>query len=554
MQSLSNGEPAIYTHVLSVTPAGQVMSAEELHDFAVSVLMSEYLAHGHEVSLYPKEYPNDPDLRLRSGCHDVHVLVAYHQDWRVAMRGVDTSRVWDLHVEDGIIPRLILASSWCFDAGDSGQPALAGGDFAFRFQPVSLLPLEVNAPLAEALDHDALVHLYAEMWETLSTEKIKDYLDVDLQYSTVGGFDVLPSRSEYLDYIELKFDEYRRLGLKIEVHPCWNADTQKLGLIVYLGDILGSVNFETKDGRITAISIRITLPKTQEEKDAEAAAKAEEDEEGFEQTMGARNDCIMDIDVFLQEHLQDAIQTGEPFLMAEQFQCGDEDEEPVLRKLLSIRDGGDLSYLCLLAYHEQNKNYEVVSIYPYARGVTHSVLIEEVLEFDNMVEALVRFEIDGKSVVMLATDYHAFKDLYVPGKRIRLDLAALGCEVEPAGGEEIKLEGDRAVSFLEKMGDSPSYDEDGNVKPIYLSTKATVMFINNNSAYPELAIFQSGVCDYEALSYRGHEFLKCTIVMSLAGGIRIPLYFKKEYVANEAACPESLRGILLVVGQVSEDQ
>ncbi len=558
LQSLSNGEPKVYKHVPTRTPVGQVMGDDELHAFAVSVLLKEF---GDSAFPLERSHPSEPDFILKSGVHRHHVLVVYQRDLDVDVTALDVSRLMALCEKESCLPRLLVASSWCLssDAGADGAAPIAGGDFCWKFRSVSLLANQKNVVHAQPLGHDALVDKFVEMWQTLSVDAVRDYFDVNLLYTQSDIFDVFASRLEYLDYIQRKFEAYAQADVEIFAQAGFNADLQESGVYLKLGTISAWYDITTKDGYITQLKLRIKGPNRQlsaeelavleREREQEEAAAAE-----LEQGMGLRNDCIMDPQVYMDEYMSPRIEADRIYLSAEQMVKMD-DELPSLAQVLSLRDGeGDLSFLCLIAYSATHAAYGLVSIYPQANGSSHPVVIRQVLEFDNCVEAVVRCSIGEWAFAFLATDYHAYKDLYVVGNTIRIDLAALAHFAESAG-KEFLMHDDDAVRFLEKMGQEPTLDAAGKVEPIRFSTMDLVMFFNEDKSCPDLASFQSPATDYAVVRYCEQEFWSCRIFVHRdEAEVNIPLYIRPELWERFDGKPASLGGVLLMLGQVSEDQ
>lgn len=64
MSRINNGEPVFHTHECSEYRIGKVMTAEELHDFAVQCLMEEYRDTKAEVVRYDKTHASQQTFTL----------------------------------------------------------------------------------------------------------------------------------------------------------------------------------------------------------------------------------------------------------------------------------------------------------------------------------------------------------------------------------------------------------------------------------------------------------------------------------------------------------
>ena len=103
MRRIKNGEPVFHTHECSEERKGKVMTAEELHDFAVQILMEEYSDTNADVVKYDKKTPNEADFYFvnsgkkpnftigATGEKKVNVMVVYRDEFNTDISGIDTS-------------------------------------------------------------------------------------------------------------------------------------------------------------------------------------------------------------------------------------------------------------------------------------------------------------------------------------------------------------------------------------------------------------------------------------------------------------------------------
>lgn len=125
MRRIKNGEPVFHTHDCSEDRKGKVMTAEELHDFAVQVLMEEYSDTNAEVVKYDKKNPNEADFYFVNsgkrpnfsvgafGEKKVNVLVVYKEETDKDISDIDTSWMVEEYRRTGAIPRVTFANAWC---------------------------------------------------------------------------------------------------------------------------------------------------------------------------------------------------------------------------------------------------------------------------------------------------------------------------------------------------------------------------------------------------------------------------------------------------------
>ena len=130
MRRIKNGEPVFHTHECSEDRKGKVMTAEELHDFAVQVLMEEYSDTNAEVVKYDKKDSNEADFYFVNsgkrpnfsvgafGEKKVNVLVVYKEETDKDISDIDTSWMVEEYRRTGAIPRVTFANAWCIYGED----------------------------------------------------------------------------------------------------------------------------------------------------------------------------------------------------------------------------------------------------------------------------------------------------------------------------------------------------------------------------------------------------------------------------------------------------
>lgn len=127
--------------------------------------------------------------------------------------------------------------------------------------------------------------------------------------------------------------------------------------------------------------------------------------------------------------------------------------------------------------------------------------LEQVQVWDNGVEAtlVAHFANDPDlQVTFYDTHYLEHKDLYVRGMEYVFDLygAAYRAQVVPEDDRTIVLEGDKAVSFNEKLGRETTRDEKGNPEPVVFHTHQLHCLLQTDDKLPEDATFRAPIKDY----------------------------------------------------------
>ena len=267
MRLIKNSEPVFHTHKCPAERRGKRMTGQELHDFAVQVLMEEYGETKAEVVKWNKQSPyeadfyfEDPDICRNPvtgewGRKRVNVLVVYEDDDLSGdISGIDTSWLVEHYRRYGMIPRVTFASAWCIYGNEcpTGKPAICGGDFCFKYYSVSVIPDEKNGKLDKVLPAYKLAAIYAETWHRLDASIVEPYLDKDFHYASDWVFDEMPCRAEYMNYFRGKLEAIRKSNSRLRVAVACIHQTNQFGLMITQGDVRCFLALKTEGGRIKA--------------------------------------------------------------------------------------------------------------------------------------------------------------------------------------------------------------------------------------------------------------------------------------------------------------
>ncbi len=535
MRRISNGEPVFHTHVCSEARRGKVMTAEELHDFAVQCLMEEYGDTRADVVKYDKTHDSQPDFYfVNNGTRSnfstnrkkkVNVLVIYKDNIDGDISGIDTSWLVEDYRRNGTIPRITFASAWCIadENGENGKPAICGGDFCFKYYSVSVLPDEENQRLEKKLSPVELAVKYAEAWRHFDASIVEPYLDKDFHYASDWVFDEMPCRAEYMDYFKPKLDTFSRSTNKYEVFIGRNHQTEQVCLIIKQHE-LSALVLESANGRITSARMM--------EYDRKFKPFNPDDELYMDH--GDHLDAIMPANLLIHNRLEDIIEESIVWKKA-CTRVTTEDLYEERTDVISLVYGEDtIKLLTTLAYNKKSNTTMFMSIYPVCEGVPIEVLIDKVLEWDNQVEATVYCSFGEIKFAFFAIDYYCNKRKYVVGNTLTIDLAALAMKAREAR-RSFSFEGQQAIDWLAKIGRTPTYDEKGNVEPVRFSMENLVSYLNTDSKCPDEAEFQSPVGKIEKASILGIDFFKTMIIIGRRDTdegeleVSVPLYFRQDF-------------------------
>ena len=550
MRKIINGEPHVIKHKCDPERMGKIMTEEELHEFAVDSLIEEYNMSGNNAGKLFADDPSAADLCLFNKGTTINIKVVYSNSIEIDPSVVDTAWMIERYRTYGEIPRLTIASAWCFDSKD-GHPAICGGSFCFKYYNISLIPDQENPPLPEILHPFKLASKYAEAWRQYSADIIEPYLDKDFHYHSDWVFDEMPSRYEYINYFRGKLEAVRKANNISNVQAAIDCNSGQAGVILYQEGINPTIILlGVKDGRITSAEMKeyVLTP------DEEESASSQEQPEPIDQVHGDHIDAIMPTDRFLKEYISGIIQEGILYRKTE-TEATLEDMEKTKTDVMSIRYGNQrTSMLSLIAANRKAGTNNFVTTYPMLEGRNYDVIIDRVHVWDNQLEATVECHLEGFDFAFFATDYYVNKALYVPGSSLSISFAALGLHVEEAQ-RGFSFEGQQAVDFLAKTGDKPEYDKDGNVMPLHFSLENLVCYLRTRSKSPDEGEFQSPVHKNVELS---RDFLdvpfKCSVI-SICNSLDdfeffVPLYYRADLLPDVKK-NDPIRGWLWLTGEIT---
>ncbi len=547
MRKIKNGEPVFHTHECSDDRRGQVMTAEELHDFSVQVLMEEYAETGATVERTSKSNPFEPDFHFKSSDRKVvNVLVVYRDETDGDISDIDTSWLIDEYRRNGIIPRITFASAWCVDEkSEDGKPAICGGDFCFKYHSVSAMPDQENRVLDKKLTPVELAVKYAEAWKHSDASIVEPYLDKDFHYSSDWVFDEMPCRAEYVDYFRGKLETLRNSISKPEVAIGRNHQTGQICLLMTQRKNLYMMVLVADDGRIKSARLQSYSRRF----------KPFNPHDELYMTHGDHWEALMPARQLVDDHLHSVFADSKLWRKTRTQVTTDSMYEKTTDVCSLIYGEKDIRILFTMAFAKGDNRNELIGLYPICKGRPLNVHIDRVIEWDNQLEATVYCSIGEFEFAFFAVDYYCNKRKYEAGQNITIDMAAMAMNAEEAQ-RGFSFEGQHAIDWLAKMGEKPSYDENGNVEPVRFNTENLVAFINVDSKSPDEAEFQSPVGPVETTEILGVDFFKTTVIICRRNTndgeleVSIPLYFRQEFfpAVKEG---DSVRGWLWLTGSVT---
>ncbi len=276
------------------------------------------------------------------------------------------------------------------------------------------------------------------------------------------------------------------------------------------------------------------------------------DDEELYESHGDHNDAIMDTEKLLKEYIADILQKSKVYKTG-QLDVKLDDRIVKASTVASLQYGyKDLNILALIASDTEKGANQFVSLFPHMVGTPYKVKIDKVLEWDNRMEATIRFTIGDRSFACFAADYFSNKEKYAVGKEVYLSLAAIGMTVHE-GMRGFDFEGQQVVDFLAKTGETPDYDEQGNIKPLHFNMESMVAYFATNKKAPDEAEFQSPATEIYHFHFLDIPFVKSNILIDDDDThTEIPLYFREEFLPNIKECTP-VGGWLWLTGEIAEE-
>lgn len=235
--------------------------------------------------------------------------------------------------------------------------------------------------------------------------------------------------------------------------------------------------------------------------------------------------------------------------------------------VLLTSDRGKVRLQMLVGVVEPGKHNTLISAYPECDGATVEVVLREIHEWSNGVEATLEGTMlgegeDERRVAFFDTRYAMQKGKYVIGNRYRFKLAALCYEdggILPPAERKIVVSGEQAERIYRALGQEPERGSDGVVKPWIADQSMGTAYWSSSDAYPDDAFFQSPVFERVGLTKafdRRYFVFSIAIARSTlqeALEVRIPLYARSEIFATRPHKGDPIRGHMWLHGYLIDE-
>lgn len=547
-----DGLEYIYTHECEESERGRNLTRSEIHSFLVDCLIEAYELKNIRCIRHDKDFNSGADFSFTKLGKTYCCKVKYIRNNDNALADIQRMDEPDYNPqlkrgfeEHGVIPRIYYVEVQCIS--DEEDRFVAGGEYLMEFHPVQWLKSE-KPTSAKDISDVKLIKGYAKAWETGDSKFLEDYISPYFHASSDLSFEQVTSKTEYIAHFKAQQKRWHDIGAIVSTELVRDEESCETGLFIKVnGKALGFVIINCKDFRIS---------NTHTKKIPVSHSTWNPCVELY-QTHGNHHAPLLDDDELLP-YLTTSLKKKPSFSYKVVTNVNLDEDTDFDTTVCSFKIGDPnidkAFYIALLAENREGKTNQFVSAYPYLEGKPTLVKILDILEWDNRIEATIKcvYEFDGEGFEFhfFATDYFANKNLYRIGNTIEIALAASSGDARVAS-KGIKFDGQKAIDFLSKLGVIPTYDENGEVMPVNLSTEKLIAFFVHDKKCPEEAEFQSPTeyyhDDFCFFNYN-RPIRKRLITIDNNTQLKVPLYFRADFDIKDG---DSLTGILWLSGRLA---
>ena len=554
MQLKLNGKPYIYQHKCAPEDSGRILTDIEIHEFLVSCLIESFEKRGTRCVRHTPDFNSGADfsyIKVGKTVCGVVYYVSERDDKKISdlFNDLFSSRFHDLYPQlaegyenYGSIPIFFMTEMECLD-NRTNEP-IAGGRYEIKFTPIQVLENRIPTK-GDNISEYSMYKGYAYSWQTGDTSFMKDYVSPYFHGYSDFSFDEITSKEELLTRVSCKHEQITTTLQSITALLIKDKDNGEKGILIRLGEKdTCFVTLSFSNYRISSSHTK-SVPSNYEywnkaydlyETHGDHHAPFINDEE----LRGFLNIMMKDSSLCLK------LDTEVKF----------DDNEPLKTKVASLKyicdeDIDDIAYIALIAHNPLDNCNAFISCYPYLKGSPVKVEILDVLEWENKLEATIECRYSDNDEEFdfhfFATDYYFNKEQYKIGEKVEIAIAATSGNVKEAS-KGFSFEGKQAIDFLAKIGQKPTYNENGEVEPVKFSTENLVAFLPNDEKCPDMAEFQSPTRDLMYDSFYNNSVNRCVIKIHNNPNLEVPLYFNDEFTPKNG---EPIMGWLWLSGRLS---
>lgn len=553
MQLKIKGKPYIYQHYSDPIEIGRKLSHNEMQEFVTACLIESFEIKGVKCVRHSPDFNSEADFSYKKSGQTVCGKVKY-----VANRDESERIIHDLYLNNfeskypilaegfhkhATIPIFFFAEVKCLD-NEQNIP-VAGGRYEISYYPLQMLWHDIPTKGPNISEYE-MYRGYADSWCKDNLTFLNDYVSPFFSGSSDLAFDEITSKEGLLRHIEHQHELWKIRHTSIFPKLIKDTDSGKEGILIQSNGI--DICFVT----LSFSNYRISHSHTSAPpKNYKSWDKAYE----LYATHGDHHAPFV-LDDELRAFVNEMMKDSKVCLTTDTSVNFDNNVTGETRvaslKYIGDPDIDDIGYLALVAYNPDEDTNEFISCYPYLQGVSVLVEIIEILEWENQLEATIKCKYssaeDEFEFHFFATDYYFNKDKYQIGSKIQIGLAASSGNVKEAS-RGFTFKGQKAVDFLVKIGRKPTYDKNGEIEPVKISTEKLIAFLPNDSKCPDMAEFQSPARELKYDSFYGNSVNQCLIKLTQDTNLEVPLYFNDGF---EPKSGDPIMGWLWLTGRLSD--
>lgn len=189
------------THKCSNNVKGQEFTFEELHNFASGLITELYTNHGCTIQITENQINCIKSIYTVQESN-ICFIVRPKLPNTNKRESEEVTYLLDFAQENQFTPRVVEVLFW--DYNSCGLNALKGSMYSVQFSIFPILHTQ-DIEFSDESEESLLIS-FLNSWKELNIEFIANKLHPYFQYSSDWVFDIIPSKNEFLTYLNGKFN------------------------------------------------------------------------------------------------------------------------------------------------------------------------------------------------------------------------------------------------------------------------------------------------------------------------------------------------------------
>jgi hypothetical protein len=236
------------THRCDVIEKGKEFTSLELYEFATDLITDLYSKHECEILKIENKIGYYKNIYILKDSNVCFIVRPKLPNWE-STESESVSFLVEFANKYELTPRVIEAMLW--DYNSLGMKAIKGSIYAVQFSIFPIIPHE-NIEFSNE-SKESLVLSFFNAWNELNIDHVANKLHPYFQYSSDWVFDIIPSRIEFLNYLNGKFSTLIKNGIKPNVE-IRNIDNKSIIVFNQINE-LAYLNIFCEKGLITQANL-----------------------------------------------------------------------------------------------------------------------------------------------------------------------------------------------------------------------------------------------------------------------------------------------------------